>query len=77
MNYYNIYNYSWYAVDGIKFYINPYGFIYEKIFCKETLKQCAILTYPYTRDYLISKLAREVSDVELKSIHNKDMIEHV
>jgi len=76
MNYYNIYNYGWYAVDGVKFYMNPYSFIYEKVFCKETLKQVCIITYPYTRDYLISKLAREVKDVELDDI-NKNLIKHV
>ena len=76
MNYYNMYNYGWYIVDGIKFYINPYSFIYEKIFCKETLKQCAVLTYPYTREFMISKLAREIKEVELDDI-NKDKIKHV
>jgi len=71
-----MYNYGWYIVDGIKFYINPYSFIYEKIFCKETLKQCAVLTYPYTREFMISKLAREIKEVELDDI-NKDKIKHV
>jgi len=76
MNYYQLYNYSWYIVDAVKIYINPYGYIYDKVFCKETLKQCAVLTYPYTKDYILSKLAREIKDVELENI-NKDIIEHV
>jgi len=76
MNYYNIYNYSWYIVDGIKFYINPYGYIYDKVFCKETLKQICIITHPYTKDYILSKLAREIKEVELDNI-NKDIIKHV
>jgi len=76
MNYHNIYNYSWYLVDGIKFYINPYSYVCEKIFCKETLKQVCIITYPYTRDFVISKMAREIKEVELDNI-NKDIIKHV
>lgn len=74
MNYYNIYNYSWYVIDGIKFYINPYGYICSKIFCRDTLKQLCIVSYPYTRDMLVSKLARDIKDIELDDINK---IKHV
>ena len=76
MNYHHIYNYGWYVVDAVKIYINPYGYIYEKVFCKETLKQACIITYPYTKDYILSKMAREIKEVELDNI-NKDKIKHV
>ena len=76
MNYYSMYNYGWYIVDAVKIYINPYGYIYNKVFCKETLKQVCIITHPYTKDYILSKMAREIKEVELDNI-NKDTIKHV
>jgi hypothetical protein len=74
-----IYDYGEYFLDGVYFYCNPYGFMYSKIFCKETLKQVCIVTYPYTQDYIISKLARKVpvKELELDDIKNKDLIKHV
>tara|TARA_R110000772_G_scaffold181985_2_gene293285 strand:- start:958 stop:1182 length:225 start_codon:yes stop_codon:yes gene_type:complete len=68
MNYYNIYNYGWYIIDCAQIYINPYGYIYSKVINKETLKQICIVSYPYTKDYMISKLARNVEDVELQDM---------
>jgi hypothetical protein len=60
--------------------MNPYGYIYDKIVNKETLKTVCIITYPYTKDYLLSKMAREVKDVELDDINknnDKDLIKYV
>ena len=62
----NLYDYSGYAIDAVYFYWNPYGYFYSKILCKETLKEVCILAYPFTQDYIISKLAREVPVKELE-----------
>ena len=61
-----IYDYSGYAIDGVYFYCDPYGYMYSKLLCKDTLKQCAILTFPYTQHYILAKLAREVPIKELE-----------
>lgn len=68
-----IYDYSGYVIDSAYFYYDPYGYMYSKLLSKETLKQCAIITFPYTQDYILAKLAREVpiSDLEL------DDFEHI
>ena len=68
-----MYDYSGYVMDGIYFYCDPYGYVYSKILSKETLKQCAIITYPYTKDYIIAKLARQVPIKELEL----DDLEHI
>ena len=68
-----IYDYGYIIVDGVYFYCDPYGYLYSKIFCRETLKQCAIITFPYTQDMLLAKLAREVPIKELEL----DDFEHI
>ena len=68
-----IYDYSGYVMDGVYIYLDPYGYMYSKILSKETLKQACIITYPYTQDYIISKLSREVPIKELEL----DDFEHV
>ena len=77
MNYFSIYKYSWYIIDCAQIYINPYGYIYSKVINKETIKQICIVTYPYTREYMISKLARNVEPVELQNIKKIKLIKHV
>ena len=68
-----IYDYSGYVMDGVYFYFDPYGYMYSKILSKETLKQCAIITFPYTKDMILAKLAREVPIKELEL----DDFEHI
>ena len=62
-----IYDYSGYVMDGVYFYFDPYGYMYSKLLSKETLKEVCILSYPWTKDMILAKLAREVpiSDLEL------------
>lgn len=74
-----IYDYGGYIIDGIYFYWNPYGYMYSKLLSKETLKQVCIVTFPYTQDYILAKLARQVpvKELELDDIKNKDLIKHV
>ena len=74
-----IFDYSGYFLDGVYLYCDPYGYMYSKIFSKETLKQCAIFTFPFTKDMIIAKLARgvPVKELELDDIKNKDLIKHV
>ena len=62
----NLYDYGGYAIEGIYFYWDPYGYMYSKIMTKETLKQIAIVSYPWTQDYIIAKLVRQVPVKELE-----------
>lgn len=68
-----IYDYSGYVMDGVYFYWDPYGYMYSKIFSKETLKEVCILSYPWTKDMILAKLAREVPVKELEL----DDFEHI
>lgn len=68
-----MYDYSGYAIDAVYFYCDPYGYAYSKIMTKETLKQIAIVSYPWTQDYIIAKLARQVPVKELEL----DDLEHI
>ena len=77
MNYWYVkymFDYGGYIMDGLYFYCDPYGYLYSKLFSKETLKQACIVSYPYTKDMLLAKLAREVP---VKEELELDDFEHV
>lgn len=69
----NLYDYGYIIIDGVYFYCDPYGYMYSKLLSKETLKQVCIITYPYTQDYIISKLSRKIPLKELEL----DDFEHI